>query len=179
MADEHGLAIRRAEADDAETLAQLAAKAFRDAYQASADPVELEAHIACHFNAPAIAAELADPGAVTFLLEQHGRLAGYALLRSGTAPECVRGPAPIELGRIYLEVESLGKGLGAVLMRACLDEAARMGRETLWLGVWQENHRALAFYRRWGFREAGRYAFDFGGTLYQDIAMTRPVPDAG
>jgi diamine N-acetyltransferase len=178
MQSQQTFVIRRAEAADTERLAELAARTFRDAYAGATDPVELESHIAANLGLASIAAELADPAAATLLLEVDGEPAGYALLRTGPVPECVRGPAPIELGRIYLAAERIGRGHGAALMRACLEAARGMGRKTLWLAVWHENHRALRFYEAWGFQRVGSYAFNFGGTLYQDVAMARSLQDA-
>ena len=50
---------------------------------------------------------------------------------AGTAPACVPGPLPVELARIYLARHIVGRGHGSALMRACLDEGERLGRETL------------------------------------------------
>jgi len=56
-----------------------------------------------------------------------------------------------------------------------LDEAKSTGSRSIWLGVWEHNPRALAFYKRWGFEIVGRQAFLLGQDLQQDFVMVRPV----
>jgi ribosomal protein S18 acetylase RimI-like enzyme len=69
----------------------------------------------------------------------------------------------------------IGRGVGAALMQACLEEAGRRGCETVWLDVWERNPRAIAFYRKWGFAEVGNQAFQLGEDLQNDILMARAV----
>jgi ribosomal protein S18 acetylase RimI-like enzyme len=69
----------------------------------------------------------------------------------------------------------MGKGVGAPLMRACLEEAARRGYDAIWLGVWERNERAQEFYRKWGFEEAGTQAFQLGAEMQTDLLMQKTV----
>ncbi len=100
---------------------------------------------------------------------------GYAMLRSGNALSDVTGNKPIELVRLYVSRESLGSGVGAALMEACIAEAKRRGYKTLWLGVWEHNRRALAFYRKWNFHEVGTHVFQLGNDPQTDILMQRSI----
>ena len=102
---------------------------------------------------------------------------GYGMLRSGAAPEQVTGERPIELVRLYVSRDSLGSGVGAALMQACIDEAKRGGHHTLWLGVWEHNYRAQAFYRKWNFREVGTQLFQLGDDPQTDFLMQRSVSE--
>lgn len=172
------LVIRHAMPEDAATLASLAGRTFRDAYAAQGDLSALDEYVAAHFSAELLAQQLQDSSTVHLLASAAGVPIGYAVLRLGTPPDCVRGPRPIELGRLYLEQRVIGKGYGAALMQACLREADRLGCETLWLGVWEENHRARAFYKNWGFQDTGTYEFEIGGKVDHDPVMVRPVRPA-
>ena len=98
---------------------------------------------------------------------------GYARLRSGEVEPSVRGPDPLELERLYVDREGIGQGVGAALMRMCLEEAARRGSKTLLLGVWEHNPRAIAFYERWGFERVGAHTFLLGSDRQLDIIMER------
>jgi len=169
------LVIRQAMSDDAETLSALAGRTFRDAYAAQSDPADLDDYVAEHFTVGLLSQQLQDSSIVHLLASVAGEPIGYAILRLGMPPDCVHGPRPVELGRLYLEQRVVGRGYGAALMQACLGEAARMGCETIWLGVWEENHRARAFYKKWGFQDIGRYEFEIGGKVDHDPVMARPV----
>ena len=93
----------------------------------------------------------------------------------GEPNPAVRGPTPVELERLYVRREAIGHGVGAAIMQSCFDEAARAGYETLWLGVWERNQRAITFYRRWGFEEIGSHVFVLGADRQTDRLMERPV----
>ena len=76
---------------------------------------------------------------------------------------------------MYAFREWHGRGIGEALMRACLDEARTAGYETIWLGVWEKNARALAFYRKWDFRAVGEHVFQLGSDAQTDILMERAI----
>ncbi|MCA1636546.1 MAG: GNAT family N-acetyltransferase [Acidobacteria bacterium] len=177
--DSDDFEIRRASVGDVETLAALGARTFRDAYLKQSVPEDVEDYVASNFNPAQIAAQISDPDSVFLLAEVGGQPVGYAKLRSGPAPGCVRGRKPLELSRLYLDQRVIGRGHGRALMRACLDEAVRLGRETIWLGVWEQNLRARRFYEKWGFRQAGTHEFIFGGRSYEDPVLERPIRDEG
>lgn len=172
------LVIRHAIPEDAATLASLAGRTFRDAYAAQIDPDELDDYVAEQFTAELFAQQIQDSSTLHLLASAAGKPIGYAVLRLSPPPDCVRGPRPIELGRLYLEQTVIGKGYGAALMQACLGEADRLGCETMWLGVWEKNHRARAFYKKWGFQDMGKYEFEIGGKVDHDPVMVRPVKAA-
>ncbi len=167
--------VRRAVPDDAIRFATLCVSTFRETYLGACDPAEVERHIATHFTDERIAAELVDQGASILVAAEGDQLVGYAVLRPASTTACVTGPHPVELARLYVERDRFGTGVGASLMRACHQEAARRGGETIWLSVWDQNARALAFYRKCGFRLVGTMPFDFGGTIYEDLVMEQPV----
>jgi len=172
--------IRRADARDVAVLAALGARTFRDTFAADNTPTDMEAYLADAFSMERIASELAEPGN-TFLLALSpatGEVAGYAKLRAGSSEPSVSGPAPVELQRLYVDRSAIGGGLGAALMEACLSRAQADGYQTLWLGVWEHNARALAFYRRWGFQAVGAHAFRLGEDVQTDLIMQRPVAGA-
>jgi GNAT superfamily N-acetyltransferase len=100
---------------------------------------------------------------------------GYARLYAGQPPEAVTAPRPVELVRIYAVKAWIGRGVGAALMQACLEEAAYQDYTTIWLGVWQRNPRALAFYEKWGFVPAGTHTFQLGEEAQTDWILQRPV----
>jgi diamine N-acetyltransferase len=167
--------IRRGEAADAELLAKLGARTFSETFAADNTLDNMAAYLASAFSPEQQAAELADPHAMFLIAETEGVAVGYAMIRSGDVPPEVTGEKPIELVRLYVARESLGSGVGAALMQACIREAKQLGYETLWLGVWEHNDRAQAFYRKWNFHEVGTHVFQLGDDPQTDILMQRPI----
>ncbi|HWT00735.1 MAG TPA: GNAT family N-acetyltransferase [Pyrinomonadaceae bacterium] len=163
--------IRRADSSDAQLLADLGARTFSEAFAAENSPENMSAYLARAFTHERLAEELADPKATFLLASAEGEAAGYAKLYKGESSRCVTGESPMELARIYVLQKWLGGGVGRALMQRCVDEARASGSRVLWLGVWQRNLRALAFYRKWGFETVGEQIFRLGSDAQTDWVM--------
>jgi ribosomal protein S18 acetylase RimI-like enzyme len=170
--------VRTATIADAESLAALAQRTFRDAFAAGNASTDIDTYVREALSLDRLLTEMADE-ANTFLLaivDGEEQPVGYAKLRNGVADPCVSGPKPVELERIYVDRHAIGSGVGALLMNASLDAASAAGHRTLWLGVWEHNAGAIAFYRRWGFETVGDHVFQLGSEAQCDLIMQRPVP---
>jgi len=165
--------IRRGTLGDAALLSELGARTFSETFAADNTPEDLAAYIATWFNVAQQTSELEDPASIFLIAEVDERAAGYAMLRDGEPETGVEGVNPIELVRLYVSRDWLGRGVGEQLMRACIDEARQAGHETIWLGVWERNARAQAFYRKWNFRTVGEHMFQLGSDLQRDLLMER------
>jgi ribosomal protein S18 acetylase RimI-like enzyme len=171
-------AIRPAQRGDAVALAALAERTFRATFGASNSVEHMRRHCAGSYGEAIQAGEIADARVRTLLGYRGGQLAGFAQLRLvGPAPACVTVPA-VEIQRLYVDEPWHGQGVAAALMRALLGLAAAAGAPRVWLGVWEHNARAMAFYRKFGFREVGAHDFDFGGDLQRDLVMQLQLPGA-
>jgi ribosomal protein S18 acetylase RimI-like enzyme len=170
--------IRRGTLADAALLSELGARTFSETFAADNTPEDLAAYVATSFNVAQQTSELEDPGSTFLIAEVNGHAAGYAKLHDGEPEKGVEGAKPIELVRLYVSRDWLGRGVGEQLMRACIDEARQAGHETIWLGVWERNARAQAFYRKWNFRAVGEHMFQLGSDLQRDILMERSLTSA-
>ena len=160
--------IRRAIAADAVRLAEFAARTFKDTFGAANRREDIDTYLARAYGESQQAREIADPGVITLLAEEDGVLAGFAQLR--TAP---RGK--IEIARFYVDLPWQGRGVAQTLMQAVIEEAQRAHGKVLWLGVWERNDRAIAFYSKCGFRDTGSQPFLLGGDLQTDRVMVRSL----
>ena len=167
--------IRYATAADAALLAELGARTFYDTFAPDNTSENMNTYLSLAFGPDKQAAEIADPTSTFFLAEVNGVAVGYARLQSSETPPEVTGSQPIELGRLYTAWEWIGHGIGATLMQTCLNEAQQRGYQTLWLGVWEHNHRARAFYSKWGFVEVGSHIFTLGDDPQTDLLMQRTI----
>ena len=168
--------IRYASAADALALSQLGAKTFRATYADANDADAVEAYVADHYSPAIQLAELEDDRLIYLVAEIDAHLAGFALLRTDQAHPDVHGTSPIRLARIYVETPHLGVGVGSTLMDRCIEECRMRGHDLLWLGVWERNEKAIAFYERWGFSSVGADVFDLGGDKQRDVILTLPIP---
>src|SRR5437762_9131018 len=165
--------IRKGTVSDAALLTELGARTFSETFAADNTEEDMAQYLATSFNAKQQHAELIDP-LTTFLIAEIGAVAaGYAMLRVGLPPDRAETDESIELVRFYVCKEWYGRSVGKMLMQACLDEARRQRHLILWLGVWEHNSRARAFYRKWRFEEFGQHIFQLGGDPENDILMRR------
>lgn len=168
--------IRPATASDAAALAEFGERTFREAFGPDNRPEDVEVYVSATYSAERQAAEIADPDRVTFVGERDGVLVSYAQLRAmGEAPSCVEGPTPIELLRFYVDRPWHGQGVAHALMDAVIAAARSRGARTIWLGVWERNPRAIAFYGKHGFRDVGCQPFKLGGDDQTDRVMARAL----
>jgi len=173
-----GYRIRAAVSTDAPGLAVLGERTFRDTFAADNTPEDMAAHLATSYSPARQREELADPGRTTLVAATDaGELIGFAQLRAGEVPPAVTGPAPIEMLRLYVDRGYHGRGVANALMEAALEAAAEHGAITIWLGVWERNPRAIAFYRKWGFEDVGSHDFLLGSDRQTDRVMVRLVAE--
>lgn len=167
--------IRYATPADNTLLAELGAQTFYETFAANNTPEDMAAYLAASFSPAKQAAELADPASTFLIAESESSVIGYARLKVGQPAPSVTGTRPIEMVRLYARKDWLGQGVGARLMQASLDEAVKQGCDTVWLDVWEQNARARAFYRQWGFVEVCTQLFQLGGDLQHDLILQRSV----
>jgi len=167
--------VRRASAADAATLAALAERTFRDTFTEVNTPENMAAHAAASYGIDKQREEIESDRIRTLLVELDGVVAGYAQLRNGHRPDCVSAENAIELWRFYIDRNGIGRGLAQRLMQAVVVEAAEWNGRALWLGVWEHNRRAIAFYRKCGFIEVGAHVFRLGDDAQTDLIMQREL----
>lgn len=165
--------IRRATLADAADLAAIGAQTFHETFAADNRPEDMAAHLAAAFGLEQQSAELASPDYVTLFAYVDGVLAAFAQVRRKEPPDCVEGPAPIELHRFYVDRRWHGQGVAAPLMGASVAAAREFGGRTMWLSVWEHNPRARAFYAKCGFRQTGTAEFWVGPDCQTDHILER------
>src|ERR1044072_7254145 len=104
--------VRRASTEAAQSLAELGALTFAETFAKDNSPEDMAAYLADSFNVERLTAELNEPSSVLFVAEVDGSAAGYAKIQAGEVPDGVEGERPVELVRLYVSQEWLGRGVG-------------------------------------------------------------------
>ena len=167
--------VREAGPADAALLSELGARTFRDTYVSGTDRRDLEAFVGVTFSIEQRAAELRDDSNVHLIAEVGGEAAAFAVIRDEAAPVELPGERQLLLSYIYVDRPFQGGGVGAALMSRCIEIGRERGHDVLWLGVWERNDRAIAFYERWGFRHHGEVPFAFGSETHRDLIYALPL----
>ncbi len=163
--------VRLAAPADAAVLAALSLKTFVDAFGADNRAEDMEAYTREAFGEAQQRHELETAGIVTLLGEQAGEAIAYAQLRD--TPGAAYGE--VELARFYVDRPFHGSGIAQLLMDAVDVQARTLGGTRLWLGVWERNLRAIAFYRKSGFVQCSTQPFLLGSDLQTDWVMNRQL----
>lgn len=170
--------IRRATISDAPAVASFAARTFAETFGPDNRPEDMAEYLASAYGEAQQRAELSDPDYVTLVVDAPGNgLLAFAQVRRHPQPDCVEGDAPVELFRFYVDRPAHGSGLAQRLMKVVENVALAMRGGTLWLGVWERNLRAAAFYRKCGFRDVGSHQFLVGTDSQTDRIMVKQLTE--
>ena len=167
--------IRPIGVEDAAALRALGIQTFREAFGSQNSFADMEHYLNNKFSDTQLKSEIETEGSFFYFLEEDSSPIGYLKLNVGPAQSDNILPSAFEIERIYLKEAHHGKGYGQVLMDKSLDEAKKHGCNTVWLGVWEHNLKAIKFYEKNGFTAFSTHPFKLGGDDQTDILMKKPL----
>jgi diamine N-acetyltransferase len=166
-----GFRLRNALPADAPSLSAFAAWIFEETFAAGNRREDIDAYLDDAFSADRQREEISDPHGVVVLAfrTETSALAGYAHIKFSHAERSA------QLKRLYIDNVWQGSGLARLLLDNVRSRSKSSGCARLWLTVWDQNHRAIAFYRKSGFIDAGVTHFQLGDDLQTDLLMDMPL----
>lgn len=167
--------IRRAFGRDAALLTQISRETFKEAFARDLHEKDLYRYMDENYQESIQKSEIRKPDAIVLLVVAEDTPVGFSMVYPAPPPPCLPGDRAIQLKRFYLFRKYHGTGAANELMCKTLAETATSGYENVWLSCWELNERALSFYRRWQFTDAGRQFFTVGTDVQQDVILTRPA----
>ena len=167
------ISIRKCSLDDARELQEIGRRTFDETFRGTTSPENLNAYLDKAFDLKQLEKELANPSSQFFLLYVDDTAAGYLKVNVGDAQTEDMGDEALEVERIYVKQEFQKQGLGKRLLNHALEIAVRMRKKKMWLGVWEHNDNALAFYTKMGFVRTGSHVFRVGDDEQTDLIMTK------
>jgi ribosomal protein S18 acetylase RimI-like enzyme len=169
------ITTRYATGNDAELIAEISRHTFYDSFATQNTRANMDKFMNEVFTKEALIKEVGEPGNIFLLAFDGDEPAGYVRLRhSGSPVELGRSNA-IEIARIYAVTNSIGKGIGKALMLKCIEIAREKKSDVLWLGVWENNQRAIDFYTKWGFEKFSTHIFMLGDDPQTDWLMKKEL----
>jgi ribosomal protein S18 acetylase RimI-like enzyme len=163
--------IRAVLIDEANALAAIAARTFYDTFSAQNKESDIRAYISEKCSVEQMELELKEPCSAFYFLEIDNQIVGYLKLNWGNAQNEYRTLNSLEIERIYILNTHHGVGYGKALLDFAIAYARSHAFDFVWLGVWEHNTRAIAFYERNGFTVVGKHTFLLGEDLQVDILM--------
>jgi ribosomal protein S18 acetylase RimI-like enzyme len=171
----HELTIRYATPADASLLVSLGIQTFRETFEEVNTAEDMSLYLNQAFALEQVQQELNENGSAFFIAVESNEPIGYARVRTSKKPDPLSSANPLEIERLYVIRKQLGKQAGKMLMQCCLDYAITRKFDTVWLGVWEHNQRAIRFYEKWGFTKFGSHVFMLGTDRQTDHLMSKRI----
>jgi ribosomal protein S18 acetylase RimI-like enzyme len=160
---------------DLETLQQLGRTTFFETFAAANTEENMATYLEQGFSREKLTRELSNPHSAFYLAERNGRAVGYLKVNTGAAQTELRDDQAMEIERIYVLKDYHGAGVGQALFEKALHLATEAGVSYVWLGVWEKNTRAIAFYTKNGFTAFDKHVFTLGNDQQTDVMMKFPL----
>ena len=123
------------------------------------------------FSLTKLTNEIQDKNTLFYFAILHNKVIGYLKLNYGKSQTELKDNKAVEIERIYVLKEFHGKNVGQLLYEKAIELAKAKNKEYVWLGVWEENPRAINFYKKNGFEAFDKHIFKLGNDEQTDIMM--------
>lgn len=155
------------------TLQQISRETFRETFSDTNTPENMSRYLSDNLSLGKLRIELYNEDSSFYFLEHDTNVIGYLKINTGSAQTENKYERCVEIERIYVLSSYQGKGTGRLLLNYALESARRMNAPFVWLGVWEYNQRAIAFYQKNGFTAFDKHLFILGDDEQTDIIMRR------
>lgn len=163
--------IKEVNATEVRELQNVSRKTFSETFSSRNTKENMDKYLEEGLSLTKLSEELEDPNAeFYFAFDQH-KIIGYLKLNFGNAQTELKDGKAMEIERIYVLKEYHGKNVGQVLFEKAIEIASLQRCEYVWLGVWEENPRAINFYQKNGFVKFDKHIFKLGNDDQTDIMM--------
>ena len=167
------LMIHKASLEDMATIQETGRQTFFETFAQGNTGEDMDKYLEEHFSVAKITAELNHPESLFFIAREGTEAVGYLKLNTGQAQTELQEQEGMEIERIYVKSAYHGKKVGQLLYEKALEIAKLQGKSYLWLGVWEENPRAIRFYEKNGFVPFDKHTFILGDEEQIDIMMKK------
>jgi len=163
--------IRAISISDLPQLQKIGKTTFAETFTEHNKKEDLEKYLNESFALDKLSAELANPNAAFYFAVLNEEVIGYLKINFGDAQTELKDNKAVEIERIYVLQAYHGKKIGQLLYNKAIEIAKEHKANYVWLGVWEENHRALQFYKKNGFVAFDTHIFKLGNDEQTDIMM--------
>lgn len=165
------ITIAKAGTAEATLLQQIGRQTFYETFAASNTEENMNQYLEEGFSLEKVTTELENPEASFYFAWLDGQVIGYLKLNFGAAQTELKDDQAVEIERIYVLRDFHGKKVGQLLFEKALEIAHEVRASFVWLGVWEENPRAIRFYEKNGFVAFDKHIFKLGDDEQTDIMM--------
>ncbi|MEC1435014.1 GNAT family N-acetyltransferase [Bacillus spizizenii] len=167
--------IKKCSREDLKILQELSIETFNDTFKDQNSPENMKAYLESAFNAKQLEKELSNTSSQFFFVYFNHEVAGYLKVNTDDAQSEKMGDESLEIERVYIKNKFQKHGLGQYLLNKAIEIAIERNKKKIWLGVWEKNENAIAFYKKMGFVQTGAHSFYMGDEEQTDFLMAKTL----
>jgi ribosomal protein S18 acetylase RimI-like enzyme len=169
------LNIKKCTLGDSRKLQEISYETFNETFKDQNSPENMNAYLERAFNLKQLEKELSNLSSEFFFVYFNNEIAGYLKVNTNDAQSEEMGEESLEVERIYIKSPFQKHGLGKYLLNKAIEIAMERNIKKIWLGVWEKNENAIAFYKKMGFVQTGAHSFYMGDEEQIDFIMTKTL----
>lgn len=169
----NNIVIRKAGTQDLKQLQEISTETFVETFAEVNTKEDMDKYLAERLSLTQLSAELNDPGSNFYFALLNDQVIGYLKTNTGATQTELKEADGLEVERIYVLKEFKGKNIGPLLLDKAIAIAHDQKVAYIWLGVWEENYRAIRFYEKNGFSIFDKHIFRLGNDEQTDLMMKR------
>jgi diamine N-acetyltransferase len=167
--------IKKCTLEDLRTLQDISYETFNETFKHQNSPENMNAYLERAFNLKQLEKELSHISSQFFFVYFNNEVAGYLKVNTNDAQSEEMGDESLEIERIYIKKKFQKHGLGKYLLNKAMEIAMEQNKKQFWLGVWEKNENAIAFYKKMGFVQTGVHSFYMGDEEQFDFIMSKTL----
>ncbi|WP_203248781.1 GNAT family N-acetyltransferase [Sporosarcina beigongshangi] len=161
--------------EDSRELQEISYETFNETFQHQNSPENMNAYLERAFNLKQLEKELSNPSSQFYFIYLNNEVAGYLKVNTNEAQSEEMDNESLEIERIYIRYKFQKHGLGKCLLNKAIEISIESKKSKIWLGVWEKNENAIAFYKKIGFVQTGAHSFYMGDEEQTDLIMTKTL----
>lgn len=167
--------IKKCTLDDIRTLQEISYETFNETFKHQNSPENMKNYLEKAFNLKQLEKELSNSSSQFFIVYVKNDVAGYLKVNTNDAQSQAMGNQSLEIERIYIKNNFQKHVLGKYLLNKAIEMARDRNKQKIWLGVWENNENAIAFYKKMGFVHTGTKSFYMADEEQKDFIMTKTL----
>ena len=167
--------IKKCTLEDLRKLQEISYETFNETFKHQNSPENMISYLGRAFNLKQLEKELSNFSSQFFFVYFNNEVAGYLKVNTNDAQSEEMGDESLEIERIYIKNKFQKHGLGKYLLNKAMEIAMERNKKKIWLGVWEKNENAIAFYKKMGFVQTGAHSFYMGDEEQMDFIMTKTL----
>lgn len=165
------ITIEKIDLENISDLQKIGKQTFFETFAETNSEEDMQKYLEESFALEKLENELKNPNSEFYFAKDNEKVVGYLKVNFGDSQTELKDNLALEIERIYVLKDYHGKKVGQKLYEKAIEIAKEKAMEYVWLGVWEENHRAINFYQKNGFEAFDKHIFVLGNDEQTDIMM--------